>query len=682
MRIPLRFSSQSTARKILAAVVVAAVAIAILMALRFTPGVSVPLKKLDNVLYDSMYALRTPQSRLDGDIVIVAVDDRSTREMSDLMDYGWPWPRVYWGLIAQYVSHCGARAVGIDLLFTEKSRYVQESPDDDDFAAQVAKSTSPVVYAAVVRDGKWGNFAPPIPDPIFGAANASNDAVIRTYWPQVEGKSSFAVAVASAAKGHPVAQPAGPFLLHYYGPTRSEKTPKGTFRYLSAVDVVGSAMRARKGKPGPNDIPPETFKDKIVLIGVITAGGYDLKVSPLSDIYPGTEVHATAIENLLHGQFVRPLGPGSTGLIGLMACLVASLGGMIPKRVILKLLWSVVALVALLVVAVLLFRGGQITWLPLAAPLVAVILATIGAFAWSYLTEDRQRRVVLKALGQYVSPTVAAQIARNPDSLKLGGERREMTVMFTDIAGFTDLSETLSVEKLSALLNFYLDEMSSVVIENDGTLDKYVGDAIMSFWSAPVLQDDHAVRACRAALGMKRREEAIQDQLRQMGAGKMFTRIGLNTGPMSVGNMGSSRKFNYTVLGDSVNLGSRLEGANKFYGTRIMLADSTAKQVQGQFLLRPLDVLRVKGKQQPMAVFELMDEGPGEEKLRDLAKRYESAFVLYQQRQWDAAEKILLELQQQFADDGPTATLLARISKFHKEPPPSNWDGVYVAKDK
>lgn len=682
MRVPLRLSSQSPARKILAAVLVAVLAIAILMTLRLLPGTSVALLKLDNVLYDSMYSLRQPQSQLDGDIVIVAVDDRSTREMSDLMDYGWPWPRVFWGLIAQHVSHCGAKAVGIDLLFTEKSRYTQEAPDDDDFAAQVAKSTAPVVYAALVKDGKWGNFTPPIPDPIFGAANASNEAVIRTYWPQVEGKPSFAVAVASAARSQPVAQPVGPFRLHYYGPTQSVKNPKGTFRYLSAVDVAGTALRARKGKPGPNDIPPETFKDKIVLIGVITAGGYDLKASPLSDIYPGTEVHATAIENLLHGQFVRPLGPGSTGLVGLAACLVASLGGMIPKRVTYKLLWGLAAIVVLLATAVLLFRGAQITWLPVAAPLIAVILATIGAFAWSYLTEDRQRRVVLKALGQYVSPTVAAQIARNPDSLKLGGERREMTVMFTDIAGFTDLSETLSVEKLSALLNFYLDEMSSVVIEYDGTLDKYVGDAIMSFWSAPVVQDDHAVRACRAALGMKRREEAIGDQLRQMGAGKMFTRIGLNTGPMSVGNMGSSRKFNYTVLGDSVNLGSRLEGANKFYGTRIMLAESTAKLVKDQFLLRPLDVLRVKGKLQPMAVFELMDEGQGEEKFRILAQRYQSAFVLYQQQQWDAAGKILLELQQQFADDGPTATLLARISKFHKEPPPPDWDGVYVAKDK
>ena len=163
MRIPLRISSHSPARKILSAVVVAAVAIAVLMGLRYTPGVSIPLKKLDNVLYDSMYTLRSPQSRVDGDIVIVAVDDRSTKEMSDLMDYGWPWPRVYWGLIAQYVSHCGAKAVGIDLLFTEKSRYVQEAPDDEDFAAQVAKSTAPVIYASVVRDGKWGNFAPPMP---------------------------------------------------------------------------------------------------------------------------------------------------------------------------------------------------------------------------------------------------------------------------------------------------------------------------------------------------------------------------------------------------------------------------------------------------------------------------------------------------------------------------------------
>jgi adenylate cyclase len=302
--------------------------------------------------------------------------------------------------------------------------------------------------------------------------------------------------------------------------------------------------------------------------------------------------------------------------------------------------------------------------------------------AWSYVTEDRARRVVLKALSQYVSPAVAEQIAKDPSRLALGGERREMTVMFTDIQGFTNLTETMDVESLGNMLNFYLDEMSSVVLDHDGTLDKYIGDAIMSFWNAPVDQDDHAVRAARAALGMKRREEMIRPQLAKMGATGMLTRLGLNSGPMAVGNMGSTRKFNYTVLGDSVNLASRLEGANKFYGTQILMAETTAKRLNGRFAMRQIDVLRVKGKQQPMAVYELLNEGPPNETDGLRIRHYEAALAHYRAMRWDEAERALNELKGAVGDDVPGDMLLARIAKFRLHPPPAGWDGVYEAKEK
>jgi adenylate cyclase len=379
---------------------------------------------------------------------------------------------------------------------------------------------------------------------------------------------------------------------------------------------------------------------------------------------------------------VKPLGTTSAVGLALLACVLAAMGVILPRRVTLKVMLAIVAAFLLIGIAEKIFVGHDIHWLPMASPIVAILVTIIGAFAWSYLTEDRDRRLVFKALSQYVSPDVAAEIQRNPDSLKLGGERREMTVMFTDIQGFTDLSESMDSEKLSQMLNFYFGEMSGVVLANNGTLDKYIGDSIMSFWNAPTLQFDHAAMACRAALAMKERESEIQPDLAALGAAGMLTRLGINSGPMVFGNMGAPQKFNYSVLGDSVNLGSRLEGANKLYGSRILLAESTAHAVKDRFVMRKLDLLRVKGKLKPIAVFELLSEGaPTADQSAQIAG-YEQALAAYQAQKWDEAESILNGLHARFPEDLPVAALLKRIAKLRHDPPGADWDGVYVAKDK
>jgi adenylate cyclase len=269
--------------------------------------------------------------------------------------------------------------------------------------------------------------------------------------------------------------------------------------------------------------------------------------------------------------------------------------------------------------------------------------------------------------------------------VRLTGDRHVMTVMFTDIEGFTALSEKLPDETLTELLNFYFDEMSPLVLREDGTLDKYIGDSIMSFWNAPLPQADHAFRACRVALALQRRERAIQGSLQERGAPTLATRIGINTGPMVVGDMGSKERFNYTVLGDSVNLGSRLEGANKLYGSRILLARSTAELVKDRFLMRKLDLLLVKGKRTPLAVYELLGErgkALGEPVLLERIKRYESAWELYRQQKWDEAEQVLRALVADHPDDAPAATLLTRIGHLRADPPSREWNGVYVAQVK
>lgn len=680
MRLPLKLSPQGPGRKTVAATLIALAATGLALAAGYAPGASVAMSKLDYLLYDTLYHLRPIQDQTNGPVVIVAVDDKSLDELSHngigKTTYGWPWPRLFWGLMVSYFNKCGAKAVAFDLTFTEPSVYNATDNDDLSFAKAADKSKIPVVFGSrFLPGGRAERFAIPAKGPQLAAVNVGNDVVYRWYEPIVNGSPSLAARTVADVGANPFTRR---FLLHYYGPHQTSQG-KRTFHYISASNVLAASVGQKN-----TGVTPEMFRGKTVLIGAITVGTYDLKSSPLSAEYPGVEVQATAIVNMLKGEQVRPIAVSWAIAAAFLAALAAALGVAFPRRVGVKLALAAVVLGALIGTAAALFVGHEIRWLPLAAPLLAFLLATVGAFAWSYLAEGRQRRLVLKALSQYVSPQVAAEIDRDPGALKLGGERREMSVMFTDIQGFTDLSERLDEHTLTTLLNYYLDEMSSLVFANNGTLDKYIGDAIMSFWNAPLHQPDHAVLACRAALAMERREREIQPRLNELGASGLLTRIGINTGPMVFGNMGSSQKFNYSVLGDAVNLASRLEGANKFYGSRILIAQPTADQVKGQFLLRQLDLLRVKGKLKPMAVYELLAELNGEADPALVLRQteYEAAFAHYQQQQWSEATERLTKLREGFPDDRPAAALMERVAYLSEHPPGSDWDGVYVAKGK
>lgn len=290
---------------------------------------------------------------------------------------------------------------------------------------------------------------------------------------------------------------------------------------------------------------------------------------------------------------------------------------------------------------------------------------------------------MLKALSKVVSPAIADELARNPERLALGTVRREITILFTDVAGFTDLSEGMDVQDLGKFINRYLGEMSAQVFRNDGTLDKYIGDAVMAFWNAPVPQADHAQRACRAALAMVARERELQGEFAALGTKEVYTRIGIHTSPAAVGFIGSEHLFNYTAMGDGVNLASRMEGANKIYGTQILITEPTALLVKEAFILRKVDVLRVKGKKVPMAAYEVMAErGREDANLSERIRLYEEAFRVYQSRDWENAGRLLLELSKRFGQDGPAEVLQERMHEFQKNPPPPDWDGVHVSKSK
>jgi len=584
------------------------------------------------------------------------------------LGFGWPWPREFWGRIVEYLERCGARAVAIDLLFDEPSNYQSETGDDDTFAAMMNGIKIPVVYAAYRAQP---TIVPAIRDPALGATDIPPDEeVLRSY--QLQAKSVPSLALRAARAVDPELRAAGSVRLHYYGPHRRDDG-KPTFRTISAANVLAAARGGEAA--AQSGIDPGMFRDKIVLIGAITRGAYDLKSSPLSALYPGVEYHATALQNLLSNQFVRPIGAAGTTALGLAAALLAA-GSLIGfRKTWKKILGALLPVAGLILLAVILFRGNAIRWLPLAMPLLAALLAGAGALLWVYLTEFRQRQFIFRALGQYISPQIAARIASDPASLSLGGERRDMTVMFSDIQGFTDLAEAMEVDALGAMLNTYMDGMSEIVVAHEGTLGKYLGDGIMSFWSAPIMQPDHAALACRAALAMQRARNAG-------GEPALRTRLGISSGPMVVGNMGSSRRFDYTVIGDLVNFASRLEGANKYFGTTILVSESTHQRVRDRFTLRKVGLVRVKGRRSAEPVHELLGEAPASDATAAKLRAYESALAAFQQRQWDRAEAGLLEIVVQHGDDGPSRALLARVAAMRITPPPEPWDGSISLEEK
>jgi adenylate cyclase len=660
MRLPVRLPEYRPLQRWIAAGVIALLCGAVGMLLWLPVRVLGVVGAMDRVFYDSLYRFRAPEDMKTGPVVIVAVDDDSVEVIDRVRQKGWPWPRAYWGKMVSYLDAAGAKAVVFDILFDRTSVHnTATNADDRTFAEAIDASATPVVLATIASpDGSAWKPAPPVQDAITAAANVSGEAVIRSYAPTVNGR---------------------PFLLRYYGPHAKNYDPV-TFRYVRAANLLLAGEEP--GKAAEHGISPEMFKGKIVFVATITAGTYDLKSSPFSARYPGVEIHATAVQNMLANQRVIPVGPGTRVLVLLGACGLAAIGTVMPVRVPMKLLGGLAGVAVVLGTTAGLFMGRNVLWMPAAAATVAAGLTAFVGLAWSYLTEVRQRRLIFNALVQNTSKEVADEIARDPRKLNMGGQRREMTVMFSDLADFTTLAEAMDVERLEAMLHLYLEEMSGVVLRQNGYLDKYIGDAIMSFWNAPVNQADHAIRACQTALEMRRREDQLKDKLREMSGQEVHSRIGINSGPMVVGNMGSPYKFSYTVLGDSVNLASRLEGANKMYGTRIMLSEPTAELVQDRFVLRKLDLLRVKGRKRPMAVYELIDEGKPDAAVADLILRYEHALAAYQAGQFAVALALLDDLIRDYPSDGPTATLTLRVRHMIADPPGAAWDGVYVAKDK
>jgi len=436
--------------------------------------------------------------------------------------------------------------------------------------------------------------------------------------------------------------------------------------------VIQSELRLQEGGTPPI-ADGSVFKDKFVVFGFSAPGLKDLRPTPVAADYPGPEIHATMLDNLLIGDFLRDVPPPAAWGWTLLLALLAGLGAAAARNG-----WqSAVLAVALILVPVLAgLAAWQANWvLPVAGALTSVILALLGGAVVNFILEGRQKMFIKGAFKHYLSAEVIEQIMRDPNSLKLGGERRELTIFFSDLQGFSAISERLSPEELTRLLNDYLSAMTEIILAEGGTLDKYVGDAIVAFWNAPLAQPDHAVRAVRAALRCQRVLAEQQAAYAQRIGGPLKMRIGLNTGAVVVGNMGSSQRFDYTMLGDAANLASRLEGANKAFGTNLMIAESTWEQTQGAFLGRELAQLTVVGRKTPVRVFEatgFAGEPPAPE-----THAFADALALVRAGNWVAAAAGFAALS---AD--PAAQVYTAKCRELANHPAATWDGIWNLAEK
>ncbi|HKI73046.1 MAG TPA: adenylate/guanylate cyclase domain-containing protein, partial [Pseudomonadales bacterium] len=419
---------------------------------------------------------------------------------------------------------------------------------------------------------------------------------------------------------------------------------------------------------------------KIVLVGEVAAVAHDEFETPIGNVF-GVEVIADEISTILRNGPLRP-APFAAGVVIAIVLMLAFIATSLISNPLPRNLASVVLLAAYIGIASWLYLSQGLV-LSMSYMLLASLFAVISINARYYLQERGQKALIRSAFGQYLSPRVVADLVRDPERLALGGEEREMTAFFSDIQGFSTFSEEMSPSELVQVLNDYLTAMCNIIIGAEGTVDKFEGDAIIAFWGAPSIQADHAKRACLAAIDMQHAVTGLNKRWAAEGRPPIVVRMGLNSGPMVVGNMGSAQRLNYTIMGDSVNLASRLEGANKAYRSRIMISESTYRMCESHVDARELDVIRVVGKNEPVRVYELLDR---KDKVRglaaDLMVQFEKARKLYLARDYAAARAAFKLCVSIDPEDGPSRSYLARCEALIKKPPRATWDGIWVLEDK
>jgi len=667
-------------------------------------------------------ALAKPSPSTD-DIKVILIDQASLDWGANESGLAWPWPREVYGAVIDFCRRGGAKVIAFDMLYSEPSIYMVS--DDVVFGEAIGRSND-TVFAFFMgqqagQTSTWPSHLarPPInieglsgwliPRPDAGLeipratfpvsevatraallANVNESPDEDGVYRRVKPFSIFdgtpvpmfglgAYLVGSGASRYELAiekndlvvdglrmpmDQSGQVILKFRGKS-------GTHESLGAAAVIQSELRLLEGEQPV--INPEELRGKYVLFGVSAPALKDLRSAPISGDYPGVEIHATFLDNLLEQDFIRP---AHRGLVVLTTLVLAILAGVLIVRshtVRGSILWAGLFLVVPVAVGFASYTCGW--WWPVMVQELALMLAIGLGEIVNYATEGRQKRFIKSAFRQYLSGDVIEQILVDPSQLKLGGEKRELSIFFSDLQGFSSISEKLGPVDLTALLNDYLTDMSDIIMEEGGTVDKYEGDAIIAFWNAPLAQEDHAVRACRAALLCQRKLSERRKEFFDRTGAEMYMRIGIHTGEVVVGNMGSNNRFNYTVLGDAANLASRLEGANKQFGTYLMVSETTWNQAREGFHAREIGAIMVVGRKAPVRVYDVLGMS-GEEPPPNL-EAWRLAMVCIQAGKWKDASAHL----ESWGDD-PLAVKyrqhLARLESGEL----ASWDGIWKLTEK
>lgn len=612
--------------------------------------------RFEGFTYDMRVRLLAPAVDVPVKIVVL---DQGSLDAGEQNGWSWPWSREVYPYLLSYCERAKVKAVAFDVYFTEHHLDV---PGDTEFADAVERTPNYIgaLRTFVTHDKEddsvtWPADAPPSPFKLEGldawlrehpaesirATSAKfpyaelakatrvyghvrsapeGDSVVRRVFPvQVfDGQAVPRLGVAAWLAAGSASPPAmtiegntlhigdrqvqldrnGASLLHYY---RQRAGSDYAFEVYSLADVLQSEFAIAEGQPPK--LAPELFRDCYVLFGHSAPGLYDLKATPMHAAMPGVELQATSLANLIRGDTMSHPPAAVVSLIAFawsaLAAAVVALGGKWWRLSI----TAAVALAVPILVGVLAYRAGY--WWPIIMPLVAAAIAVTAGIVFIYTTESRQRRFIRNAFSRYLTSEVIDRLISNPDQLKLGGEERELTIFFSDVEAFSSICERLSPSSVTTLLNDLLSEISQIILSEGGTLDKYVGDAVVAFWNAPTDQPDHAVQAVRAALRCQRRLAERAEHFRALAGGHTVrVRIGINTGRVLVGNLGSHERFDYSVLGDAANLAARLEGANKAFGTHILVSLETWSRTRGQFQGRVLGRVMVVGRETPVQIVE------------------------------------------------------------------------------
>ncbi len=708
---------QKTQRRLLQIVVSVGVSVFFTVTLWYS-GV---LSSWENRVWDMQSRIMAAPTPSSAEITLVLVDQESLQWVHENMGLSWPWPRELYGAVIDTINRHGAKAIGFDVLFTEPSTF---GVSDDEALGQAIAAANFFASGSVFpgrSQGKSEHWPDDIPrPPLRFAAKAAFIERLPRY-------TRFTMPIAEVAKNANIlcnvhhdpdsdgiyrslhllvtvdGIPLPALGLGMFLATRPDsllslqessltvgdvsipidkkgrmlirfRGPPGVYESISAASLIREEMSFRETQ---KVVPESTrqLRDKYVLFGFSAPGLFDLRPTPVGAISSGVEINATLLDNLLSGDFIAPV---SRMLKTAVFCISVLILGVLLALYSRPVSMTVIAIISLLfpiaLSCSLYFLGYRFELLPLELGNGGTIVLSLMI---GYMQEGRRRRFIKHSFAHYLSPQVIEQLIQNPERLKLGGDRKELTIFFSDLQGFTSISEHLDPNELIKLLNDYLTAMSEIILEEGGTIDKYEGDAIIAFWNAPLDTPDHAVRAVSAALRCQKRLAELRPLFQHQCGHEMHMRIGVNSGQAVVGNLGSTNRFDYSMLGDAVNLAARLEGANKQFDSYTMISESTHALLHGEFRFRELACLRVVGRKEAVRVYEpyfLSDYRKNEKKL----KNFENGLMAFYAGDF---AKAMIIFKETVALDASSQRYLEK-SEFLLKNPPLDWDGVWSLSSK